>query len=285
MPDPITMTFGPPTDVPAESGFSAAEQAQIGTEIQQTQLPTGPGSAGNPGTGQFIEDELDAAKARGSGDPFAGFKLPTNVSTTDYFTLVAAAEKFAANSGWQYFPTPNDLLWALQNGEKVWGAGNTVQLNGWFAWRAGVLDTMPWAAQGISKQQWDQSTNQVNNMVLDLTGQSSWAAAGLDPAMLTTALAQGWSSSDIQNHILQNPTLAAKYGYLQEGLTYNSFQAYKATNQAALQSRYGSGFTDANAIQNMQNPLAAFNATGGAVDTTKSKQTQQAQAGGQSSIR
>jgi hypothetical protein len=284
---PLTLTEGPNTNDPAQSGLSAAQQKQVSNTLPGTNLPDD--TAG----GQFIIDEADAAKARGGGNPFQGFRLPNNVSATDYMALVSAATTFASNAGWKYFPTPVQLQWGLQHGLADLAAGGTGSagvgsnaLTQWFASLSGTATSIPWAANGMSKQAWDTNTNNINASVLDMTGQSSWAAAGLDPTMMNEAIAQSWSQSEISDHIMQNSTLAAKYGYLAQGLTYQSFQAYKSTNQATLQSRYGNGFTDQQAISNMQNPLTAFTAQGGATSAAQSKQAlENAPGAGASSIR
>jgi hypothetical protein len=284
---PVTLTEGPNSTDPAQSGQGPSEDAQIIAGLAKTGLPD------TAAAGQFILDEDDAAAARGAGNPFQGFKLPKNVSATDYMALVSAATTFASNAGWKYFPTPVQLQWGLQNGLGDLAAGGSGsagvgsnQLTQWFAYLSGTATSMPWAANGMSKQAWDTNTNNINASVLDMTGQSSWAAAGLDPTMMNEAIAQSWSQGEIQDHILQNSTLANKYGYLAQGLTYQSFQAYKSTNQATLQSRYGNGFTDSQAIQNMTSPLTAFTAQGGATSAAQSKQAlENAPGAGASSIR
>ena len=77
------------------------------------------------------------------------------------------------------------------------------------------------------------------------------------------AIFQQWSPQMIQDYILKNPALSQQYGYLKAGYTYNTYQQYKITNATALKQRYGTQYSDAQAIQSLTDPQTAFHAQGG----------------------
>jgi hypothetical protein len=209
----------------------------------------------------FETEEAEAGAARGGANPLTGWKLPAGMAG-DFWNLYSQAEQFAANTGWKYLPTPKQLQAAWIAGAASW---STTQLFSYFATATGVNQTsMPWAATGLNATQYGQQIGNLNDTVYGLTGKGSWAAAGLDPATLNTALTQGWSSQRIQDYIQQNPALNKQYGYLAQGYNYQTFQNYKAQNAQGLKARYGNSFTDQQAIASLAAPESTFHASGGA---------------------
>jgi hypothetical protein len=95
-----------------------------------------------------------------------------------------------------------------------------------------------------------------------LTGHTDFTSAGL-AGLESTAMYQQWTPQQLQDYILQNPQLSQKYGYLKAGYTFNTYQQYKLTNATALKQRYGTQYTDAQAIQSLTEPQTAFHAQGG----------------------
>lgn len=252
--------------------------------------------SGGPQLGQaeqFYLDEMDAAKARngadvftgwnngntngimgtgiGGANPFQGWGLPGSDSGNDFFQLITVAEQFASFAGNKYMPTPLQLQWAVERGMASW---DTKALFGWMAGLSGIQQSMPWAANGMSATQWGQNTRQLDETAYELTGQSSWQAAGLDPNLQMQAIANGWSSSEIQAHLSQDPAAMTKYGWIKYGMNYQSFQQYKTTNADELQMRYGTHFNDTQAVQNLDKPLTSLHGGGGAF----SEQNQQSSA-------
>ncbi len=196
-----------------------------------------------------------------TGNVPPGYSPPSAFPSGDFWNLLSLAEQFANSVGWRYMPTEAELEAALSAGAANW---DQLQTFSYFAQQTGVdLSKMPWAAQGMTVTQYNQQFGNLQDTLYGLTGQDTFAAAGLG-AIQQQALEQGWSPQRITDYILQNPQLKAQYGYLAFGYNYTSFQAYKAQNADSLRSRFGHGFTDQNAIQNLSDPLAQFHAQGSA---------------------
>jgi hypothetical protein len=243
---------------------------------------------GVPDTSQGATFELEeqaAAAARGESvkQLWSGFNLPPQYAG-DFWQLYTQAETFAANTGWKYLPSPQQLLQALKSGMAT---ANSLAVFQYFAKETGVnLTKEPWAALGMNATQYSQSQANMGDSLYGLTGHTSFAQAGLG-AIQQQAMFQNWNSQQLSDYILQNPGLKAKYGYLGYGYTYNTYQAYKTTNAQALKQRYGNSFTDANAIQSIADPTTAFHAQGGAFGqfAPYTQSTQNIATGRQSSVR
>ena len=210
---------------------------------------------------QFEQEEQAAWAAQGNtGNPFAGWTLPPS-EAGDFWQLYTQAEAFASNTGWQYLPTPTQLTNMIANGMAT---ANSQQVMQYFAslMPQSAQAAMPYASLGMSATQYAQSQENLGDTLYGLTGQSDFGAAGLG-AIEQTALYQNWTSQQLSDYIQQNPALASKYGYLAEGYTYQTFQTYKQQNAQALQSRFGVGYTDANAMTALAEPLSTFHASGG----------------------
>ena len=209
---------------------------------------------------QFITEEQEAAAARGQSSTqlWAGFKLPPG-DAGDFWQVYSMAETFAANTGWKYLPTPQMILQLIKGGNY-----DPQAVFSWMAVRMKIPPTMPWASLGMSSTQYKQATSNLGDSLYSLTGQSSFSAAGISNSVVQNALFNGWTAQHLQNYIQQNPSLNAKYGYLQYGQNYQQFQNYKIQNADALRSRFGHQFTDAQAIQQLAAPTTAFHAQGGA---------------------
>jgi hypothetical protein len=210
---------------------------------------------------QFLEEEQAAAAARGGGNPFAGWTLPPEYAG-DFWQLYTQAETFAANTGWKYLLTPQQLIQGLQQGM---ADANSLQVYQWMAslLPQDVQQAMPWAALGMNATQYSQAQANVGDALYSVTGQTDFNAAGLG-AIGAQAMFQGWSSGQITDYILKNPTLANQYGYLKVGQNYQQFQTYQIQNRQALTQRFGTGFTQAQAIESLTSPTQAFTASGGA---------------------
>ena len=213
----------------------------------------------------FVAEEQSAYEAQGgaqSGNPFAGWSLPPQYAG-DFWQLYSQAQTFAANTGWKYLLTPQQLNQGLAAGM---ADASSETLFAWMAQVTGVDTTaQPWALTGLNATQYSQAANALNDTVFELTGKDDWASAGLDQSQLATAITQGWSAGQITDYIQKNPALNSQYGYLQYGMTsYNQFQNYQLTNKQALSERYGNSFTSQQAIQNLASPLSTFKASGGA---------------------
>jgi hypothetical protein len=228
------------------------------------QPPNLPGSMGIPDTqagATFELEEEQAAAARGQtyASLWAGFKLPASMGG-DFWNLYSQAETFAANVGWRYLPTPKQLLTLMNEGMAT---ANSLTVFQTLAKITGVNVTkMPWAPLGMSATTYAQTSANVGDSLFALTGQSDFTKAGL-AGVQQTALFQNWSQAQLQQYIQQNATLNSKYGYLQYGYDYSTYQNYKVSNASALKERYGAKFTDAQAIQNLGDPLQSFHAEGG----------------------
>ena len=209
---------------------------------------------------QFITEEQEAGAARGQGNPLSGWKLPPSMAG-DFWAVYSMAETFAANTGWKFLPTPQMV-------EDVIRAGQVNNPQAAFTFFASAMSTtqraaMPWASLGMSSTQYNQASANLGDSLYALTGKSTFAEAGLGN-LEQTALFNGWTQQHIQNYIQQNPALNSKYGYLGYGYNFNTYSAYKTTNATALKQRFGTQFTDANAIQSIADPQTSFHAQGGA---------------------
>lgn len=208
---------------------------------------------------QFETEEEEAGAARGGGNPLAGFKLPA-WAAGDFWAVYSMAETFASNTGWKYLPTPQMILGIIGAGAQ----SNPQAVFQYFAAQMKIPSTMPWAAYGMSSQQYSQSTSNLADSLYSLTGTTDFQEAGISSAMQANALFNGWTAQHLQNYIQQNPALNAKYGYLQYGYNYQSFNSYKISNADSLRQRFGNQFTSANAIEELAAPTTAFHASGGA---------------------
>jgi hypothetical protein len=236
---------------------------------------------------QFLQEEQAAWAAQGGaagGNPFAGWTLPAG-DAGDFWQLYTQAETFAANTGWKYLPTPAQLTTALSQGLAT---ANSQQVFQYFAslMPTSAQQAMPYAALGMSATQYAQAQENMGDTLYSLTGQTDFSAAGLG-AIESTALYQNWTSAQLSDYIQQNPTLKSQYGYLAQGYTYQTFQTYKQQNAQALSSRFGTGYTDANAMTALADPLSSFHASGGAFGQYQpySPSTENIATGRQSSVR
>jgi hypothetical protein len=206
---------------------------------------------------QFETEEAEAGAARHQGNPLAGFKLPS-WAAGDFWSVYSMAEQFAANTGWKYLPTPQMVLNIISAGAQ----SNPQAVFQYFAGQMKVPASMPWASLGMNSQQYAQNSANLNDSLYSLTGQTSFSAAGLS-GIESTALFNGWSSAHLQNYIQQNAGLNARYGYLALGQNFQQFQQWKTENASTLEQRYGTKYTDQNAIQELGDPLQGFHAQGG----------------------
>lgn len=219
---------------------------------------------GLPTTSQGAQFELEeeaAAAARGQSyaSLWAGFKLPAK-DAGDFWQLYSLAETFASNTGWKYLPTPQQLLSALGQGMAT---ANQLSVFQYFAKQSKVNETlMPWAALGMNATQYGQTAANQADTVFELTGQSSFEAAGLG-GIQAQALFNNWTSQQLQDYIEKNPALSNKYGYLKYGQNFQQFAAWKQSNANTLEQRYGTKYTDQQAIQELGSPLQTFHAQGG----------------------
>lgn len=244
------MTQIPPSGSPLGTGVDPAVQAQ---ELLYG-IPTSSQGA------QFILEEEAAAAARGTGNPFAGWKLP-KAAAGDFWQLFSQAETFAANTGWRNLLTPQQLIAAWQAGMAT---ADQTSLFAYFARVTGVnLAKMPWAATGLNATQYAQASNNLKDSVFALTGKKDFASAGLG-GIETQALSQGWTQQHLSDYIQQHPALNKQYGWLQHGLDYQGFQNYRIQNADTLKSRYGAHYTDQQTLANLSSPLTTFHAQGGA---------------------
>jgi hypothetical protein len=244
------MTQIPPTSSPLGPGTDTATQAQ---ELLYG-IPSSSQGA------QFLLEEEAAGAARGTGNPFAGWKMPA-AAAGDFWQLYSQAETFAANTGWRNLLTPQQLIGAWHAGMAT---ADQTTLFAYFA-RVAKVDTakMPWAATGLNATQYAQATNNLKDAVFALTGKDDFASAGLG-GVETQALSQGWTQQHLSDYIQKNAGLNAQYGWLQHGLDYQGFAQYKIQNADTLKSRYGAQFTDQQTLANLTSPLGSFHAQGGA---------------------
>lgn len=245
------MSTGQSTDTQSASplGNQVSNQALINMGIPTTSQGA-----------QFELEEEAAASARGQSyaQLWAGFKIPA-ADAGDFWTVYAMAETFASNTGWKYLPTPQLLL-------KLLASGNIDNPQQAYAWFADVMKVnqakMPWAALGMSSTQYNQAEANVSDSLYALTGTTDFTKAGLG-GIKSDALFNQWSMTHLQNYIEQNPKLSAQYGYLRYGQNYQQFSAWKQSNSVSLQQRYGTKYTDAQAISELASPLQSFHASGG----------------------
>ena len=253
------------------SGVGGGDTAQSTSTTTGSSSPLG-GSVSNasllnygiPDTSQGAQFELEeqaAAAARGQSyqSLWAGFKLPAKYAG-DFWSLYSQAETFAANTGWQYLPTPQMLVSMLANG---FATADTLEQMAGFAQLTKVNTTkMPWATLGMNATQYEQAQANVGDALYEVTGKTSFADAGLQ-GIEAQAMSQGWSQGQIQDAILKSPTLSSQYGYLKAGQNYLQYSQWKLSNAQTLQQRYGHQYTDAQAQQELLSPTNTFHAEGG----------------------
>lgn len=251
------------------------------SDLQKTGLPSD--AIYSSQEGQFLADEQDAGRANPSGgNPFQGFHLGKGDSVKDFFALVTLAETFAQNTGWQYFPSARQLQFALEHG---FASMDTRAVFHWMAGLSGNPDRFPWANAGMSQTQWQQAGRTLDETVNELTGVDGWDAAGLDPALKAQALANNWGSTELQAHLVKDPNVMAKYGWLKHEMNYQSFQQYKTTNADQLRERYGTNVTDQLAVQNLDTPLTSVHASGAAFSYNQPQGGSHDNSGFQSTVR
>ena len=225
--------------------------------------PSAPINYGIPDTSQGATFELEEqAAAAARGQTFAslwqGFQLPPAMAG-DFWQVYAMAEQFAANTGWKYLPTPQMLVSLVR--------GGNFDPHAVYQWMAVMMKVdpkkMPWASLGLNSDQYNQRKASMGDSLYGITGHTDFASAGL-AGLEATAMYQQWSPQQLTDYILQHPTLSKQYGYLAVGYDYNRYSQYKLTNATALKQRYGTQYTDAQAIQSLTDPQTAFHAQGGA---------------------
>lgn len=197
----------------------------------------------------------------------------------DWSRLLDEAEAFAANTGWETFPSAVDLYNLYKSGQWL----DQQQANQWFTQNALTQDQrarMPWAASGLSAQAYHQRRDQYLDSLETYTGTRD----APDQGVLDQALTEGWSSQRLLDHFLNDPTFQSKYGWTKYGYTYQSFQSYKLQNRQHIISRYGAAAagSDQSYLQDLAQPLQAT--LGFSSKTTYAGQQGQQQAG-QSEIR
>jgi hypothetical protein len=249
----------PPLSLTLDDPNSTLPSADIAS-LSQTGIPSS--SAIGTNLQEWIEQEQAASEARGS-NTFSGFRLPSADMGT-FMGMIANVETYMANVGYnvKYMPTPVMMQYAIENGL----SGNSIALNTYFAQATGAEATQPWAAYGMNSTSYTNAMDSINQAVFETTGQANWSAAGFDPTALGYALVNGWGTTQLQNMIQQNPSLAGQYNWAQYGVSYQQLQSAKATNHAALASQFGGNYTDQQAASSLYvNPLQQFGASGNAV--------------------
>lgn len=232
----------------------------------------------NGGAETFYENEALAGNAQGY-KPFAGFNLP-NAQAGDFMRLMSLADSFASFAGYSHMPSPQKLLSLAEDPSFNTYSDQDIFLR--FSNWSGTGATMPWAGMGLSVNDWNAKFQQYNQYAMDMTGVASWDAAGLDSDLLSNAIKNGWSESYLNQLVAQRHP--AQYGYLAHGFNYQTWQDYKSQNANALTMRYGTGYTNAQALSNYLNPLQQFQASTGAVQQQSEQQTQRL-SGRQSEVR
>src|SRR5665213_3667747 len=120
-------------------------------------------------TTEFLADEQDMSIASGKTGLFNGWSLPAgSTSRNDFFALMTAAEGFAASSGWQFFPTPQQLQWAANN-----GMAQKTQQQQW-SWMASLNSkgtaSMPWLQAGMNQQSYQTFSQSMTDVWATYTG-------------------------------------------------------------------------------------------------------------------
>lgn len=257
---PFGYGLGTSAPAPTDTSTTTGSSSPLGGSVSNSSLL----NMGVPDTSQGAQFELEeqaSAAARGQSytSLWAGFKLPAK-DAGDFWSLYSQAETFAANTGWQYLPTPQMLISMLNNG---FATANSLEQMAGFAQLTKVNTTkMPWAALGMSSTQYQQAQSNVGDALFETTGKTSFAAAGLS-AIEGQAMSQGWSSQALSDYIQKNPALSQQYGYLALGQNYEQFAQWKQQNASTLQQRYGHQYTDQQAVQELGTPLSTFHAEGG----------------------
>jgi hypothetical protein len=262
--DPLYL---PSTGLPYNATVTTqgAPTAADSTAIAQMAKDGLPASTSIGNLQQWEEQEINrtALMTGHAGDPLAGIGFaPGEVGS--FLGMISTVESYMANVGYnlKYMPSAFQMLTALRN----LPMGDTAGLYKYFSDATGAAATMPWAAYGMSSDQYNKSVDSLNQSVYGVTGQSDWAAAGLDQGTLRTALLNGWSTTQIQDMIAKNPGLNSQYNWAKYGVSYQQLQSSKASSHAALAAQYGGNYTDQQAANALYvNPLQAFGASGQAV--------------------
>lgn len=237
-------------------------------DIAGTGLPTGtttfPGG-GNLGT--WIEQEDISGQVPGHANPWAGFSLP-GADVSAFMSMIGQVETWMANVGYdnRYMPNPLQMQYAVEHHL----ADNPYALWQYFSQQTQAGNDVPSAQYGMTMDQYQKTTEAISNALFDATGQTDWAAAGLDDATRQKAIQNGWTSTQLSSYIQQNPTLNSKYGYLQYGYTYNTYNQWKQSNKSQAQLFYGQTPTDANYLELLANPKTAATSSGNSVQESPS---------------
>ncbi len=235
------------------------------TQIFGKNIPTYIDSSGSPQMAQwaqqFLTDELDAQK---EGDWYGatldGFKMPANVGTADWMAVLGLGEKWASLTGYKYMPTGTMLLNLYNN-----HITDQQQANDFF-W--GKLST-PLQQQyanarvGMSHTDYQSALSSYQDSLEKLTGNRD-AQYGLDVAQ---AVHDHWSTQRFDQAIRTNYSANSQYAYLNPKygtFDYNTWQQHKLDSRNEIQNRYGST-SDASYISALDNPLTAFQSTGGQI--------------------
>ena len=246
----------------------------MATDTQISGLAGSPSSSVTIGGGSYSESFDPTAYGATIGATQGGGthgSIAAN-QTGQFFNLVTMADQWAAATGWRYFPSSALLAEYVNNG---WSGSTPEQFFADLTARMGIWN-QPWLKYGLNQNDYNNRIESLNSTLQDLIGPGADIrnAFSNDPAGLSAAIINNQYGSAELTRMFGT---FSQYGYLRHGQNYQQFQDYKSQNMDKLNQRYGVGYTDAQAVNNLDTPLTAFAANTSAMGLDQSLQDPNAQ--------
>lgn len=244
---------------------------------------------------RFIQEELAADKARQAPGmppmqvPWHAFNgaMFMDFGASEFHAALTAAEQFAANTDWRFFPTQDLIQDAMAKNVNFSDPKAFEQ----YVINSGMMSPeiqakYPWLGSGLGKSSYDSTMQNYKATWERLTG--SVADEG-DPnwqSHINDLIRQGVGTAQFEQQVRSDPGTVSRFGWLKHGQDYTAFQQYKQdpNNRQLAVARYG--VDAANSDQSYLGLLdtATIASKGGSAITPQS-QRQTANLAGQSSVR
>lgn len=188
-----------------------------------------------------------ASEAQGMGLPagitsfqdYAGDYGVVSGGWGGFYGVLTDINQWEAATGFSYSPNPATVKQMLAAGVN---GSNSTAVWGWLTSHFGAASKYPWAASGMTHDQWLSTQTTLRDTMLSYTG-----SMDMYPGLLQQALAKGTSAGTwLTDQLLTNPTYtnSAKTPWLKYHMTYDAFQTFKEQNKGQVTQQFGAGASD-----------------------------------------
>lgn len=214
--------------------------------------------------------------------------FPNGYGGGDFAGLESAADAFAAQAGWRYYPTATQFSQMMSAGI-TGNSQNPQQVFQWLSNVNGISGKMPWLSSGLTQTQYQDTRTRAQGMMAQYTGNPNMYSELISQAMAHGTAADSWLQTQLTTN--EKYTKNAQTPWLQYGLTAQQFKNQTAQNRQEITNKYGANATVGQQADFLGNPpqprpITSTRYAAGAIGTNSPQQGPLVQtASGQSSVR